>query len=204
MPLSPAPQHLASRSRGGAKFSPGILNANKKNLFLIRDSRVLVTFKTPAGCKVVSGEWLCPYTGNTYTAASDTDITRDHSAQVRDAVQGQFPMAVILSCVDSRIPVEDVFDCGIGDVFVARVARNFESTDILGSMEFATKVSGAKLMLVMGHEDCGAVKAGIDGAKLGSITGMLQNIKPAVEDGGVTDHANHLTMVCLLNDSREL
>lgn len=112
---------------------------------------------------------------------SGTVTSRDHSEQVRDAASGQFPKAVILSCVDSRIPVEDVFDRGIGDVFVARVAGNFENTDILGSMEFATKVSGAKLVLVMGHEDCGAIKAAIDGAKLGNITAMLKNIKPAVD-----------------------
>ncbi len=112
---------------------------------------------------------------------SGTLTSRDHSAQVRDAASGQLPMAMILSCVDSRVPVEDVFDQGIGDVFVARVAGNFENTDILGSMEFATKVSGAKLVLVMGHEECGAVKAAIDRAKLGNITAMLENIRPAVE-----------------------
>lgn len=110
------------------------------------------------------------------------DIThRDHSSQVRHAALGQFPKAVILSCVDSRIPVEDVFDRGIGDIFVARVAGNFENTDILGSMEFATKVSGAKLVLVLGHKDCGAVKAAIDGAELGNITEMLTNIQPAID-----------------------
>ena len=112
---------------------------------------------------------------------SGTLTSRDHSAQVREAASGQFPKAMILSCVDSRVPVEDVFDRGIGDVFVARVAGNFENVDILGSMEFATKVSGAKLILVVGHEDCGAVKATIDGAELGNITAMLENIKPAVE-----------------------
>jgi carbonic anhydrase len=112
---------------------------------------------------------------------SGTLTSRDHSAQVRDAAMGQFPKAMILSCVDSRIPVEDVFDRGIGDVFVARVAGNFENVDILGSMEFATKVSGAKLVLVLGHEECGAVKATIDQAQLGNITEMLENIKPAVE-----------------------
>ena len=112
---------------------------------------------------------------------SGTLTSRDHSAQVREAASGQFPKAMILSCVDSRVPVEDVFDRGIGDVFVARVAGNFENVDILGSMEFATKVSGAKLILVVGHEDCGAVKATIDGAELGNITAMLENIQPAVE-----------------------
>ena len=112
---------------------------------------------------------------------SGTLTSRDHSKLVREAATGQFPKAMILSCVDSRIPVEDVFDRGIGDVFVARVAGNFENTDILGSIEFACKVSGAKLVLVLGHEHCGAVKAAIDDAVLGNITQMLKNIKPAVE-----------------------
>lgn len=112
---------------------------------------------------------------------SGTVTSRDHSAQVRSAASGQFPKAIVLSCVDSRIPVEDVFDRGIGDIFVARVAGNFENTDILGSMEFATLVSGAKLVLVMGHSDCGAVKAAIDGVELGNITAMLENIKPAID-----------------------
>ena len=110
------------------------------------------------------------------------DLTaRDHSAQVRKSVQAQFPKAIVLSCVDSRVPVEDVFDRGIGDVFVARVAGNFVNEDILGSMEFATKVSGSKLVLVLGHEHCGAVKAAVDDVKLGNITPMLKKIRPAVE-----------------------
>lgn len=112
---------------------------------------------------------------------SGTTTTRDHSERIRDAVNGQYPKAIILSCVDSRIPVEDVFDLGIGDIFVARVAGNFENVDILGSMEFATKISGAKVILVLGHEDCGAIKAAIDNAQLGNITAMLKNIKPSVE-----------------------
>ncbi len=109
------------------------------------------------------------------------DLTaRDHSEQVRKSTSAQFPKAIVLSCVDSRVPVEDVFDRGIGDVFVARVAGNFVNEDILGSMEFACKVSGSKLILVMGHEHCGAVKAAIDDVKLGNITPMLAKIKPAV------------------------
>ena len=107
---------------------------------------------------------------------------RDHSQQVRAAVAGQFPKAVVLSCIDSRVPVEDVFDRGIGDMFVARVAGNFVNPDILGSIEFGTKVAGAKLVVVMGHEQCGAVKGAIDGVELGNITPMLVNIKPAVDD----------------------
>lgn len=110
------------------------------------------------------------------------DLTaRDHSAQVRKSVKAQFPKAIVLSCVDSRVPVEDVFDRGIGDVFVARVAGNFVNEDILGSMEFACKVSGSKLILVLGHEHCGAVKAAVDNVKLGNITPMLAKIRPAVE-----------------------
>lgn len=112
----------------------------------------------------------------------NNDLTaRDHSQQVRNSTMAQFPKAIVLSCVDSRVPVEDVFDRGIGDLFVARVAGNFVNEDILGSMEFACKVSGSKLILVMGHEHCGAVKAAVDDVKLGNITAMLQKIRPAVE-----------------------
>lgn len=110
------------------------------------------------------------------------DLTaRDHSAQVREAVKAQYPKAIVLSCVDSRVPVEDVFDRGIGDIFVARVAGNFVNEDILGSMEFACKVAGSKLVMVMGHEHCGAVKAAVDNVKLGNITPMLTKIRPAVD-----------------------
>ena len=112
---------------------------------------------------------------------SGTLTARDHSKQVREAAAGQFPKAIVLSCVDSRVPVEDVFDRGIGDTFVARVAGNFENIDILGSMEFATKVAGAKLVLVLGHYECGAVKGAIDGVELGNITDMVANIQPAVD-----------------------
>lgn len=107
--------------------------------------------------------------------------TRNHSAQVRRSTNAQYPKAIVLSCVDSRVPVEDVFDRGIGDIFVARVAGNFVNEDILGSMEFACKVSGSKLVLVMGHEHCGAIKAAVDEVKLGNITPMLEKIKPAVD-----------------------
>lgn len=100
---------------------------------------------------------------------------------MRKASPAQFPKAVVLSCLDSRVPVEDVFDQGIGDVFVGRVAGNFINEDLLGSMEFACKVAGARLVLVLGHEACGAVKAAIDKVELGNITAMLEKIKPAVE-----------------------
>lgn len=118
--------------------------------------------------------------GNARFVAGDL-TTRDHSAEIRQAVSGQYPKGIVLSCVDSRVPVEDVFDRSIGDIFVARVAGNFENTDILGSMEFATAVAGSKLVLVLGHESCGAIKSAIDGVELGNITAMLNNIRPAVE-----------------------
>ena len=107
---------------------------------------------------------------------------REHSEEIRKAATGgQFPKAMVLSCLDSRVPVEDVFDQGIGDVFVGRVAGNFVNTDLLGSMEFACKVAGAKLIVIMGHQHCGAVKGAIDDVHLGNITSMLANIKPAVK-----------------------
>jgi len=90
---------------------------------------------------------------------------------------------VILSCLDGRIPVEDVFDLGIGDIFVARVAGKFVTEDIRGSMEFGCRVAGAKLIMVIGHTQCGAVKAAIDNVKLGNITPMLAKIPPAIEKG---------------------
>ncbi|WP_020568735.1 carbonic anhydrase family protein [Neolewinella persica] len=133
------------------------------------------------------------------------DLTaRDHSEQVRKSTLAQFPKAIVLSCVDSRVPVEDVFDRGIGDVFVARVAGNFVNEDILGSMEFACKVSGSKLILVMGHEHCGAVKAAVDDVKLGNITPMLAKIRPTVDkvvyDGDRTSKNDEFVhMVCESN-----
>ena len=121
--------------------------------------------------------------GNRRFVAADT-VPRDLSKQVRKAVKGQFPKAIILSCVDSRVPVEDVFDQGIGDIFVARVAGNFVNADILGSMEYAAQVAGVKLVLVMGHEHCGAVKSTIDGIRgeaAGNMVSLAQNIQPAID-----------------------
>ena len=112
---------------------------------------------------------------------SGKSTPRDLSEQARKSAVGQFPKAVVLSCLDSRVPVEDVFDQGLGDIFVGRVAGNFINEDLLGSMEFACKVAGAKLVLVMGHQHCGAVKGAIDDVKLGNITAMLAKIKPAVK-----------------------
>ena len=115
---------------------------------------------------------------------------RDYSSQREHTVTGQYPKAVVLSCIDSRVPVETIFDQGIGDIFVARVAGNFENTDILGSLEYSCKVAGSKLILVLGHEACGAVKAACDGVELGNITPMLANIAPAVRIEGAADSSN--------------
>jgi len=105
---------------------------------------------------------------------------RDYLAEKRSSAAGQYPAAVILGCVDSRVPVEIVFDTGIGDTFTARVAGNVVDDDMLGSMEFACAVSGSKLVLVSGHTACGAVKGAINDVVLGNLTGLLARIKPAV------------------------
>ena len=104
----------------------------------------------------------------------------DYLAQQKASAKGQYPAAVILSCIDSRAPAEMIMDLGIGDTFNARVAGNVSNDDILGSMEFACKLAGAKVVLVMGHTACGAIKGAIDNAQLGNLTGLLGKIRPAV------------------------
>ena len=98
-----------------------------------------------------------------------------------DSVNGQNPHSIVLSCIDSRVVVEQVFDQALGDIFVARVAGNFANTDIVASMEYACGVAGSKLIVVLGHEGCGAVKAACDKVELGNITSLLSNIMPAVD-----------------------
>ena len=114
-----------------------------------------------------------------YVAGKLTPI--DINKQVQATSKGQFPKAVILSCLDSRVPVELVFDQGIGDIFVGRVAGNVENVDQLGSMEFATKLAGSKVVMVLGHTACGAVKGACDHAKLGNLTALLEKIDPAIK-----------------------
>jgi len=106
---------------------------------------------------------------------------RDLLEQVNDTSEGQFPFATILSCIDSRVSAELVFDQGLGDIFSIRIAGNFVNSDILGSMEFGCKLAGTKLIVVLGHTSCGAVKGACDDARLGNLTGMLAKIKPAVK-----------------------
>lgn len=107
-------------------------------------------------------------------------IQRDLHAQIKDTATGQYPFAAVVSCIDSRIPTEVIFDQGIGDIFNARVAGNFVNEDILGSLEFACKLAGSKVIVVMGHTSCGAVKGACDHAQLGNLTQMLDKIMPAV------------------------
>lgn len=112
-----------------------------------------------------------------YTAKREN---HNYLAQQRASAKGQYPAAVLLSCIDSRAPAETIMDLRIGDIFNSRVAGNVENADILGSMEFACKLAGAKVVLVMGHTACGAIKGAIDDAELGNLTGLLAKIKPAV------------------------
>ncbi|WJJ93814.1 carbonic anhydrase family protein [Neopusillimonas aromaticivorans] len=107
--------------------------------------------------------------------------SHDFLAQKRATATGQYPAAVILSCIDSRAPGEIIFDTGIGDAFGARIAGNIATPDLIGSMEFACAVAGAKLVLVLGHTGCGAIAGAINGVKLGNLTGLLQQIEPAVK-----------------------
>ena len=106
---------------------------------------------------------------------------RNYLREQQASAKGQYPAAIILSCIDSRAPAEVILDLGIGDIFNARVAGNVQNDDILGSMEFACKVAGAKVVVVMGHTACGAIKGAIDNVQLGNLTGLLAKIRPAVD-----------------------
>ena len=118
--------------------------------------------------------------------AANTPKPRDWSAKVAATAAGQFPFAAVLACMDSRAPVEIVFDQGLGDVFGVRVAGNVVNEDELGSLEYAAKV-GAKLIVVLGHTRCGAVKGALEGVQLGNLSGLLKKIHPAVEAAKCTD-----------------
>jgi len=111
---------------------------------------------------------------------TSTQVSRDLMQQVAETSTGQYPFATVLHCIDSRVSAELVFDQGIGDLFSIRIAGNFVNEDILGSMEFATKLAGTKVVVILGHTACGAVKGACDHAKLGNLTGMLEKIAPAV------------------------
>jgi carbonic anhydrase len=117
---------------------------------------------------------------------SNLKINRNLLQQANETSDGQHPFAVILSCIDSRTSAELIFDQGLGDVFSVRIAGNIVNEDILGSMEFGCKVAGAKIIVVLGHTKCGAVKGACDNVALGNLTGLISKIKPAVEQESVT------------------
>ena len=122
-------------------------------------------------------------------------VERNYNIQIQGTSTGQYPHSVVLSCIDSRVPTEIVFDQGIGDIFNARVAGNISNVDVIGSIEYACKVAGSKLIVVLGHTSCGAVKGAIADVKLGNVTELIAKIKPAirsVKDGyqGITDDSN--------------
>ena len=129
--------------------------------------------------------------------------SRNLLEQVNTTSTGQFPLAVVISCIDSRVPTEMVFDQGIGDIFCVRVAGNVINQDVLGSVEFACKVAGVKLIVVMGHTSCGAVKGACNDVELGNLTGLLDKIKPAISivanRGVAADDAGFVDEVALEN-----
>jgi carbonic anhydrase len=163
-----------------------------------RRSFLTVTGLLLAGTTVARGQDSCAvFTKDTQSATTpEQALTRlkdgnarfisgrtlhcDPRAQVKGTANGQAPFAAILGCMDSRVAPELVFDQRLGDIFAVRIAGNFVNTDILGSLEYATQVAGAKLIVVLGHTECGAVKGAIDDVKLGNLTATLANIRPAV------------------------
>ncbi|MDH5598835.1 MAG: carbonic anhydrase family protein [Cyclobacteriaceae bacterium] len=108
-------------------------------------------------------------------------LERDHIEQVTITSKGQFPFAIIHGCIDSRVPVEHIFDLGLGDVFTSRIAGNIINEDILGSMEFACAAAGAKAIIIVGHTKCGAIRGACDHVKLGNLTGLLKKIEPVID-----------------------
>src|SRR3954449_13537625 len=132
--------------------------------------------------------------GNERFTAGES-VNCDLTAQVNQTAKNQSPFAAIVGCIDSRVPPELVFDQRIGDVFCARVAGNFVNTDIIGSLEYSTKVAGAKAIVILGHNFCGAIKSAVDDVKLGNITALLRNFRPALAtlkpSDGHRDSHNH-------------
>ena len=124
---------------------------------------------------------VAEYKGGNLRYVKDSLTPRNRQARREATGAAQYPTGMVLSCIDSRVPVEEIFDQGLGDIFVGRIAGNFADEGMLGSMEFATKVAGSKVLVVMGHESCGAVKSAIAAVELGNITAMLDHIEPAIE-----------------------
>ena len=124
-------------------------------------------------------------------------VKRDYKQEMASSVKAQHPHTLVLGCVDSRVPVEILFDQGIGNIFVSRVAGNIESKDVIAGMEYACEVVGSKLIMVLGHENCGAVKATCDDVKLGHITGLVKKIKPALIKSSCKDEFSSKNAECV-------
>ena len=135
---------------------------------------------------------------------SNLKINRNLLQQANETSDGQHPFAVILSCIDSRTSAELIFDQGLGDVFSVRIAGNIVNEDILGSMEFGCKVAGAKIIVVLGHTKCGAVKGACDNVALGNLTGLISKIKPAVEQESVTSENRNSSNSVFVENVAEL
>jgi carbonic anhydrase len=155
------------------------LTAGAAQLAQAQDSCAVLTPATQAAT-TPDAALLRLQEGNARFVAGKT-VNCDLMKQVKDTATQQAPTAVVVGCIDSRVPPELVFDQRIGDIFSARIAGNFVNTDILGSLEFATKAAGAKLIVVLGHSECGAIKGAVDNVKLGNLTAMLANIRPALK-----------------------
>ena len=161
---------IAALLVAGSSLVPAVANAGGSGGALTREDQAAIT---PAKALAMLKQ------GNErFVSGSMRNV--DYVAQVKQTSTGQFPFASLVSCLDSRIPPAIVFDRNIGDLFVARVAGNYVNDDILGSLEFASKLAGSKLIVVMGHNECGAVMGACDGAQLGLLTTTLANINPAV------------------------
>ena len=135
---------------------------------------------------------------------SNLKINRNLLQQANETSDGQHPFAVILSCIDSRTSAELIFDQGLGDVFSVRIAGNIVNEDILGSMEFGCRVAGAKIIVVLGHTKCGAVKGACDNVALGNLTGLIAKIKPAVEQESVTSENRNSSNSVFVENVAEL
>jgi carbonic anhydrase len=140
------------------------------------------TIDQAAQSKMTPDDALSRLKEGNHRLVTGTSLHRDYPAQIKATSTGQYPFAVVLCCLDSRSSPEIIFDQGIGDLFVARVAGNYCPVDLLGSMEFGTKVAGAKLIVVLGHTECGAIKGACDNVELGNLTTVMHALQPAVAD----------------------
>jgi carbonic anhydrase len=185
------PWHLSDHLHMGTSVATSGCNFMRRRTILLSAAAMLASpaYSEEPECAVFTkqrqaamtpGEALQRLKDGNARFVGGRSIHCDLLAQVRATADGQAPFAAILGCIDSRVPPELVFDQQIGDVFVARIAGNFVNTDIIGSLEFATKVAGAKAIVVLGHSGCGAIKGAIDDVKLGNLTATLANIRPSV------------------------